>query len=89
VSGVLGFPARREIGDCYIWGVWGGGGGGAEDLRGSGEALVRSASSSPYPVLLQHTHTLDVVQVRGAGRKDGGAHAKASRCRRVRVTNGA
>ncbi len=25
VSGVLGFPAKREIGDCYVWGAWGDG----------------------------------------------------------------
>ncbi|KIY92016.1 putative E3 ubiquitin-protein ligase HERC2 [Monoraphidium neglectum] len=61
VSGVLGFPARREIGDCYIWGGWSG-----EDGRLSG--------GSARPVLLHHTHTLDVIQVAASG-APGAQHA--------------
>jgi hypothetical protein len=64
VSGVLGFPARREIGDCYIWGAWSTGSA-PDDLRGSADGpALRQAASSPYPVLLHHTHTLDVIQAR-------------------------
>lgn len=65
VSGVLGFPTRRELGDCFIWGAWsGGGGGGPDETRTSGEGPARGgASSSPHPVLLHQTHTLDVIQV--------------------------
>lgn len=67
---MLGFPTRRELGDCYIWGAWGpqslAASASSDDLRGSGEApAARGGCSSTYPVLLHHTHTLDVVQVRG------------------------
>jgi hypothetical protein len=68
---VLGFPARREIGDCFIWGTWGGGGA-ADDARASADGPPRQAVGSPHPVLLHNTHTLDVIQVGGRG---GGAWA--------------
>jgi hypothetical protein len=62
VTGVLGFPAKREMGDCYVWGS-----SGPQPETGALPEPVPGWQQSPWPVMVAHTGTLDVVQVRGGG----------------------
>eukprot|EP00878_Enallax_costatus_P013317 GHUV01013923.1.p1 GENE.GHUV01013923.1~~GHUV01013923.1.p1 ORF type:complete len:399 (+),score=132.40 GHUV01013923.1:152-1348(+) len=59
LSGLLGLPEKREIGDCYIWGDWG-------DLEGFAScaaAETGALQSCCAPVMVANTHALDIIQV--------------------------
>eukprot|EP00883_Tetradesmus_obliquus_P007882 jgi/Sobl393_1/18538/SZX64696.1 len=60
MSGVLGAPppAKREIGDCYIWGGWGDAE--AAAAVAGGDCTLQSCC---VPMMVTNTHALDVIQV--------------------------
>lgn len=57
VSGMLGFPAKREIGDCYIWGS-------LTPLHLTVRTdPLKDWQESSWPVMVQNTTALDICKV--------------------------